>query len=195
MVHVLNTLRYQVNRQERFILLFVADPDYSLDCRPCYSSLGLATWVWQDRQWQLERTQHDVPTGGFLYDQVPQGSLIQLGKNNFGVLFREEGRSDYTLTARVLIIAQAGPARNPWQTVFDAVIAKDNTAYCRQSFAPAEAVCLHIDGALRVDLIRTARWEPLTLMIQRQRITANIPISYLEIQQFRFDGRRYILSH
>lgn len=195
LVRVLNTLRYQSNQQDRFILLFVADPDYSQDCAPCYSQLGVASWIWQGQQWRLERTQRSVETGGFLHDQVPQGSLIQLGANNFGVLFRETGRNDYNVTLRALIIAQVGMARNPWQTVLDKVIAQDNSVYCRQSFAPADAECVRYEGVLRVEQIKSAHWGTLLLNLNGQHLTPDATTPYVEIQRFRFDGRRYALSH
>lgn len=198
LVRVLNTLLYQSsqpNQQDRFILLFVADPDYSQDCAPCYSRLGVASWIWQGQQWRLERTQCNVETDGFLHDQVPQGSLIQLGANNFGVLFRETGRNDYNVTTRNLIIAQAGTARNAWQPVFDQVIAQDNSGYCRQSFAPADAKCVRYQGVLRVEQVKSAHWGPLLLNLNGQRLTPNATTPYDEVQRFRFDGRRYALSH
>lgn len=86
----------------KFILL--TEAIYLTDCHPCGARIGGAIFVKNDGVW-LEETRNDQIVEAGSFSHAPQGQLMPIGPNQYGVVFRSTYTSTGNSAESIFIIA------------------------------------------------------------------------------------------
>lgn len=105
------------------------------DCHACAPILGLATFGEIDGDWFVESLRRDLETIGS-WGKLPPHELVQLGPDNFGVLF-EPGYTQMGINETSFYLT--GIVDGKFETLLDVESGYSNTGYYFEDFHPEKA--------------------------------------------------------